>query len=223
MSSAIIKKGVLGSEMMNQAEVKIYVLKSVMNKMIANNIRFPKKLTDEYKNIPLCTHSKNLVYKSMKKLNKKNEDLINLIGIKYNEYKYVGDETTAPVMNFNGDILTHEEIVEFMGYKQKAKAFFWNFCVKKLAWLDTEGIEQQFKVFKQARKGGLIKCMEHNNVEHEFNGLTWYSLVIQFVDEDENPPMDVGAVAIFRFLVSGWAYHFTKKTNRDAMFAYLNK
>ena len=223
MSFDTITKEVNCDEMMNQQEVKVYVLKSVMKKMIANSIRFPKNLTDEYKNIPLCTHQKNLVYKAMKKLNKKNEDLNNLIGQKYNEYKYVGDETTAIVMTPNGKELTREDIVEFMGYKQNAKAFYWNFCCQKLGWLDSKDIKQQFKVFKEAKNDDFIKCMEYNNVEHEFNGQTWYSLVIQFVDEDENPPMDVGAFAIFRFMVSGWAYHFSKKTNRDAMFAYLNK
>jgi len=223
MSSATITKEVTYGEMMNQQEVKVYVLKSVMTKMIANSIRFPKNLTDEYKNIPLCSHKKNLVYKTMKKLNKKNVDLNTLIGQKYNEYKYAGDEKTATIMTPNGEPLSHNDIVEFMGYKQKAKAFCWNRQHQSLTWLDTEDVEEQFKAFKKMKKNGIIKCMEYNNVEHEFNGQTWYSLVVQDVNDERNPHIDIGAFAIFRYMVSGFAYHFSKKTNRDAMFAYLNK
>ena len=215
-------------EIMNQPVVKIYVLKSVMKKMIANNIKFPQNLTDEYKNIPGSSKMKNDVYKSMKKLNKKNEDLITFIGLKYNEYKYVGDEQVSDVKimmakeNNRLKTLTQSEVVEFMGIKQKAKAFCWNAYFQKLSWLDTKVVQEQFKIFKKSIKNGELKCMEYNNVEHKFNGITWYSLVFQSTTEGEDQ-IDIGAVVIFRFMVSGFAYHFSKKTNRDAMFAYVNK
>ncbi len=223
MSSALKQMECAVGEMMNHPEVKIYVLKSVMIKMIKHSIKFPQNLTDEYKNIPGSSKIKNDVYKSMKKHNNKNEDLNNIIKEKYNEYKYVGDEKTARVMTPNGEALTRENIVKFMGEKQKAKAFCWNHHLKDLTWLDTEHVKEQFKDFKKMKKNGIVKCMEYNNVEHEFNGQTWYSLVVQDVDDDKNPQLDIGAFAIFRYMVSGFAYHFPKKTNRDAMFAYLNK
>ena len=222
MKEALKEIECVGSELMNQPVVKIYVLKSVMNKMIKHSIIFPKNLTDEYKNIPGSSNFKNKVYKSMKKHNKKNEDLKELIILKYNEYKYVGDAKTARVMTSNGELLSHNDIVEFMGEKHKGKAFCWNHHTKELIWSDTEHIKPQFKLFKKMKKNGIIKCMEYNNVEHEFNGQMWYSLVIQDVIDEKNP-IDVGAFAIFRYMVSGWAYHFVKKENRDAMFAYLNK
>ena len=222
MSSNLKHMECVVSEVMNHPEVKIYVLKSVMVKMIKQSIKFPQNLTDEYKNIPGSSNIKNKVYKSMKKHNKKNEDLNNIIKQKYNEYKYVGDEKTAKVMTPNGDLLSHNGIVKFMGEKQKGKAFCWNFQRKELTWLDTEHVKEQFKSFKKMKKNGIVICMEYNNVEHEFNGQTWYSLVVQDVN-DEGNPMDIGAFAIFRYMVSGFAYHFVKKENRDAMFAYLNK
>lgn len=222
MSSTLKEMECAVGEMMNHPEVKIYVLKSVMIKMIKNSIKFPQNLTDEYKSIPGSSEIKNKVYKSMKKHNKKNEDLNNIIKEKYNEYKYVGDEKTAKVMTPNGELLSRCCIVKFMGEKQKAKAFCWNQQRRELTWLDTEHVKEQFKAFKKMKKNGIVKCMEYNNVEHEFNGQTWYSLVVQDVN-DEGNPMDIGAFAIFRYMVSGFAYHFVKKENRDAMFAYLNK
>ena len=64
--------------------------------------------------------------------------------------------------------------------------------------------------------------MEYNNVEHTLNGITWYSLVFQSTTEGEDQ-IDIGAFAIFRYMVGGFAYHFTKKENRDSMFKWVNK
>ena len=72
MSSTLKMKECEVGEVMNHVEVKIYVLKSVMKKMIANSIKFPQNLIDEYKNIFGSSKLKNDVYKSMKKHNKKN-------------------------------------------------------------------------------------------------------------------------------------------------------
>lgn len=83
-----------------------------------------------------------------------------------------------------------------------------------------EEMTGQMKQWKDLAKQGKLTVYEENNTEHDIEGKKIYCLVITPVgNETSFCPMSL-ALGV---LVSGYTYAFTKKENRDAIFAYIKK
>ena len=123
------------NKLMTNERVKIYVLKSIMWRMIDRNIKLPKILIDEYKNIRITSYFKNDIYELMKKHNKNNEDLNYFIKEKYYYYKYYGYEKLANLIKPDIESQSYNIIVRFNKKKQNTNLWSLNYSRNPLNWV----------------------------------------------------------------------------------------
>ena len=83
-----------------------------------------------------------------------------------------------------------------------------------------EEMTAQMKQWKALAKEGKLTIYEENNKEYDVEGKTIYCLVITPKPNDTSfCPLALA----FGTMVSGYTYAFTKKDNRDAIYAYIKK
>ena len=210
--------------------IKAFTLECVMDMFIKRKVKMPKQLLEDAKKHRLISdETTKLDIKKMKELNKDNEEVQDIIKMKFNEYRhedkyYGGGHHQMRVMT-NGDNgeSIDRDLRQFMSEKMNAKAFTYNRQYKALTWLDTKDIHTEFKRFKGQVKQGVIKVEEYNNkaLTMKNNDTKWYVLVLQHAD-DSQVGMDLGGIKIFQFMVDGICYFFQNEQNRDKMYKYLD-
>ena len=89
-------------------------------------------------------------------------------------------------------------------------------------WVDPIQFKDEMKRYKNFIRDGRLVVKEYNNQEKKINNVSWYSLVIQNTKEEQND-ICIGSLKLFRFMVSGFVYWFSSKTNRDNIYKWLNK
>tara|TARA_R110002126_G_scaffold59473_1_gene155834 strand:+ start:341 stop:829 length:489 start_codon:yes stop_codon:yes gene_type:complete len=86
--------------------------------------------------------------------------------------------------------------------------------------MNKDEMKVQMKRWKELIKDGKITILEGNNNEFDIDTKKVYTFVITPVDfETSFCPVALA----WGTLVSGYTYVFTKKDNRDSIFAYLKK
>jgi hypothetical protein len=89
--------------------------------------------------------------------------------------------------------------------------------------LNKEEMNEQMKLWRNLAKEGKIQLYVENNMEYEVTGgekeKKVYSLVITPTGDANFCPMSLA----WGTMVSGFTYAFTKKENRDAVYAYVKK
>jgi len=209
--------------------IKWFVIESVMDTFIKRKVKMPKQLLEDAKKHRLISdETTKLAIKKMKELNKDNEEVQDIIKMKFNQYRhedkyYGGGHHQMRVMT-NGDNgeSIDRDLKGFMSEKMNAKAFTYNRRYKGLTWLDTKDIHSEFKRFKGQVKQGVLKVEEYNNqaLTMKNNDTKWYVLVLQHAD-DSQVGWDLGGIKIFQFMVDGICYFFQNEKNRDKMYKYL--
>lgn len=85
---------------------------------------------------------------------------------------------------------------------------------------NTEEMKDSMKLWKSHAKEGKLTVFPENNKEYEMDGKKLYTFVL-------SPKIDMGFCPISLFLfdtmVSGHTYVYTKKENRDSVYAYVKK
>lgn len=139
--------------------------------------------------------------------------------------KYLGDTVINDTAVWTPEGKIAEDCIDsfkqFIGEKGSAKAFTWHQTANEWQWVDDDFLNDQFKTFKKLVKAGKLHTKSVNNTVHELNGRKWYSLVIQPTDDTDGENMCIGSLKLFKYFVSGFVYWFSRETNRDAMFKYL--
>jgi len=110
--------------------------------------------------------------------------------------------------------------------KDKATILFYNEQMGRNSYLKKEDNpvwKVELKRFRKLVKEGKMEVNVHNNKDKTFEGKNFYQIVVQLLDKDDLGGMSPMAAMGFGELVSGWAYYFSRKGDRDAMFKYLSK
>jgi len=100
-------------------------------------------------------------------------------------------------------------------------AFSWIKHYADFSVYNTEEMTAQMISWKKLAKDGKLAIYEENNKEYDLEGKTIYCLVINPAG-GETTSFCPFALAL-NTLVDGFTYAFTKKENRDAIYAYIKK
>lgn len=219
--------------MSNQTEKKImedfilfhFVMKRFLDKKMKVPPKVIKNLKDAKEKLPKTFNTEELI-----KLNENNKELLSYVKREFKEYKreykYIGDTELKDVMCFSLDGEMGNDVVssfpEFIKQKDKAVCFSYHQQLDQLMWVDPIQFKEQMKIFKNFIREGKLVIREYNNQEKKINNVSWYSLVVQNTKEEHNQ-ICIGSLKLFRFMVSGFVYWFSSKTNRDNMYKWLNK
>jgi hypothetical protein len=84
-----------------------------------------------------------------------------------------------------------------------------------------EEMTAQMKAWKTLAKDGKLTIYEENNMNYDVEGKTIYCLVI--TPSGGATTTFCPLALAFGTMVSGYTYAFTKKDNRDAIYAYIKK
>jgi hypothetical protein len=120
---------------------------------------------------------------------------------------------------FNRDLV--EEFKYALTQKNKDKCITYIQRAESFAWLSDDQLKEHCKQWRKLIKLGLITIRPENNFSKKLDKHEWYIFVVQSTAEDDN--IDVAMLQLFDIAVSGYAYIFNKKENRDALFKYLTK
>jgi hypothetical protein len=184
-----------------------------------------KNLKDAKEKLPKTFNTEELI-----KLNENNKELLSYVKREFKEYKreykYIGDTELEDVMCFSLDGEMGNDVVssfpEFIKQKDKAVCFSYHQKLGQLMWVDPIQFKDEMKRYKNFIRDGRLVVKEYNNQEKKINNVSWYSLVIQNTKEEQND-ICIGSLKLFRFMVSGFVYWFSSKTNRDNIYKWLNK
>jgi len=100
-------------------------------------------------------------------------------------------------------------------------AFSWIKHYHDFSVYNKEEMTAQMVAWKDLAKQGKLTIYEENNVEYDVEGKTIYCLVIT---PSGGVTTSFCPLALaFNTMVSGFTYAFTKKANRDAIYAYIKK
>jgi hypothetical protein len=219
--------------MSNQTEKKIiedfilfhFIMKRFLDKKMKVPPKVIKNLKDAKEKLPKTFNTEELI-----KLNENNKELLSYVKREFKEYKreykYIGDTELEDVMCFSLDGEMGNDVVssfpEFIKQKDKAVCFSYHQKLGQLMWVDPIQFKDEMKRYKNFIRDGRLVVKEYNNQEKKINNVSWYSLVIQNTKEEQND-ICIGSLKLFRFMVSGFVYWFSSKTNRDNIYKWLNK
>jgi len=218
----------------------ILLLEGVLSIFRETGEKMPKNLLEDVvasrSPIPKATAKsakfKAFVKVSLRKEMEDNEIFLSHAKAKYfdylhgdrNEKKYYGggNHHTLFISDRDDGASIDENLKTFMREKGDGKAFTYHRKIKELSWLNTNTIHSEFKRFKKMIKRGELCVRKENNNEVQMAHCErkWYSLVIQFTDE-ENDTMDIAGVKIFQYMVDGLCYFFDNEKNRDKMYKWI--
>lgn len=134
-------------------------------------------------------------------------------------------EEMAKLKKQGGVLVKSEEVRKhckmILSVKNKKDiAFAYIKHVNMFSVFNTEEMKDSMKLWKSHAKEGKLTMFPENNKDYEMDGKKLYTFVL-------SPKIDVGFCPISLFLfdtmVSGHTYVFTKKENRDSVYAYVKK
>jgi hypothetical protein len=92
-------------------------------------------------------------------------------------------------------------------------------------WYNDEDYKGEMKRLKKLMKKGILNIDEENNMEYEYDGVKWYSIVFNQYDKDGDGVacLCIGSLQIFDTLVDGYSYYFINKADRDNIYKHMTK
>jgi len=105
---------------------------------------------------------------------------------------------------------------------KKSVGFFWDYNIRDIVLIDdNDDFKKEMKKFKNLCKNKKIEVLECNNLTHTTEkGDDVHCFVVQPKDNDNFPSFEVISLC-FDAHVSGYAYFFYCKKNRDNMYNYI--
>lgn len=96
---------------------------------------------------------------------------------------------------------------------------------KKFYWYDKSMMYENMKQWRKSAKEGIIKICKYNNKSFVFDGVTYYTLIIQSYKNEKQQPNSACdmMLSVFNHLVTGYGYCFKTETNRDDIYNYVMK
>jgi len=103
---------------------------------------------------------------------------------------------------------------------KKDIAFTYVKHVNAFSVFNTEEMKDSMKLWKSHAKEGKLTMFPENNLEYEMDGKKLYTLVVSPKADMRFCPI---SLFLFDTMVSGHTYVYTKKENRDSVYAYVKK
>ena len=92
------------------------------------------------------------------------------------------------------------------------------------SWFDKPTMNEEIKKWRKLAKQGKVKICKYNNMNFEYKGKTYYTLVIQFYkNEKMNENWCVMLAGVFGIWLKGTGYCFRTQQNRDNIYNYVMK
>lgn len=130
-------------------------------------------------------------------------------------------------------IPSKDYFMEFLTEQEGDKVFSYNQYHCQWNWLNEASLKGEFKRFKKLIKTKKMTIQAMNNNEHQLVntdrdnfGRTYYSLTIQLLGDDgeiKQGAFCVGSFEVFRYMITGFVYHFFNVKDRDNFYKYLSK
>ena len=103
--------------------------------------------------------------------------------------------------------------------KEDPLCFFWHQSTSQISYYLPQD-NDDFKRELRSLKSQHVILRPQNNKTFEFEGKTYYQLVIQNQDDEGHPCQPLSTLG-FNFMVSGLPYYFKSMTTRDNAYEYL--
>lgn len=118
--------------------------------------------------------------------------------------------------NFNYSMLDQQSGEICLSYYRELQQF---------CWYDKPSMNTEMKRWRKLAKNNEIKICKYNNLEFEYNGKKYYTFVVQPYKNGDIEECGIDPIMLFIFgnLVSGCAYVFKTKENRDNIYNYVMK